>query len=56
MAALRLEKRKWELLTAERDAHRSRTGDLEAEIARLKVRRRGHLSSGGGWLRIAQLM
>ena len=37
VAALRAEKRKWELLTAERDVHRSRTGDLEAEVARLKV-------------------
>ncbi len=40
VAALRLEKQKWQLLTAERDAHQSRTGDLEAEVARLRVCRR----------------
>jgi hypothetical protein len=37
VAALRAEKMRWELLTAERDTHRGRAGELEAEVARLKV-------------------
>ena len=39
VAAMRADKQKWELLTAERDSHRSRTSELEAEVTRLKARR-----------------
>ena len=47
VGALRAEKMRWELLTAERDEHRGRTGELEAEVARLKVRLKHTRSSQG---------
>ena len=49
VTALRAEKQKWQLLTAERDAHRGHAGDLEADVARLKVEFRSICEASVCW-------